>query len=120
MFNARYRRADEFILDDLGLRNISADMVITGEGRFDRQSMMNKASGIILKEFAPKNIPVFICCGKADLSGIDDLPENVKFIELERYFSSAEESMQKFDEGIKRACGEIANIYNGTKNLTEL
>jgi glycerate kinase len=114
-FKARYKRADEFILDDLGLKNISADVVITGEGSFDRQSMMNKASGIIIKEFAAKNVPVFICCGKADLSGINDIPGNVKFIELKKYFGSVKESMQRFEEGIKRACGEIAEIYNETK-----
>lgn len=111
-FNAKYKKSDEFILDVLGLRNINPDFVITGEGSFDLQSMMSKASGIIINEFAPRNIPVFVCCGKIDTNGINLIPENVKFIELSKYFSSREESKKRFKEGIQKACYEIADIYN--------
>lgn len=43
-----------------------ATMVITGEGRFDTQSLMGKATGGIMRLANIKNVPVAILAGKID------------------------------------------------------
>lgn len=43
-----------------------ATMVITGEGRFDAQSLMGKATGGIMRLANIKNVPVAILAGKID------------------------------------------------------
>lgn len=43
-----------------------ADLVITGEGRFDAQSLMGKATGGIMRLANIKNVPVAILAGKID------------------------------------------------------
>jgi glycerate 2-kinase len=110
-FNAEIVQSYKFILElvnDDNLYNI--DAVITGEGAFDSQSMMKKATGSILEVFNKKSIPIFLCSGTISDETFKNLRENVKAIELIKYFSSKEESMKKYKEGIRSACREIVNI----------
>ena len=48
-----------------------AELVITGEGKIDRQSMDGKVIGKIAALANEKNIPVIALCGKLDLSEDD-------------------------------------------------
>jgi len=101
-FNSRVKFADEFLKTDCGInRNLKPDFVITGEGKFDYQSGLNKAVGIILNEFSEDNIPVFVICGKSEAR--EGISRNVTFIELESFFKNKTESIINFSEGISRA-----------------
>ena len=61
--NAELKSGIETVLDLCGFDRLSAsaDLVITGEGRFDAQSMMGKAIGGI---FARSAAPVAVLCGQ--------------------------------------------------------
>ncbi len=110
-FNAEIVQSYKFILELLNdeiLENISA--VVTGEGAFDSQSMMKKATGSILEIFGNKNIPIFLCSGTISCKTLKNLTANVKAIQLIKYFSSQEESVKMYKEGIKYACSEIVDI----------
>ncbi len=50
----------------------TAQLVITGEGRIDRQTCFGKVIAGILKKTAPKNIPVIAFCGSLQ-AGYEDL-----------------------------------------------
>jgi glycerate 2-kinase len=106
-FNAEEKMATKFINDDLKIHagESAADIVITGEGKLDAQTYLNKGAMIVVNEFASKNIPVFFICGMSD----GDLPdtENLHVIEIAEYFESPEESIQKIDKGIEIACKKI-------------
>ena len=61
----------------------NADFVVTGEGRFDEQSLMGKAIGGILKKTREialvarrKNIPVVVFCGKNAAGSTEGVGEN--------------------------------------------
>ena len=110
-FNAEIVQSFKFILEllnDIDLESI--DAIITGEGAFDSQSMMKKATGSILEIFDKKNIPVFLCSGTISDETLKNLGENVKAIQLIKYFSTKEESIRKYKVGIKSACREIVII----------
>ena len=65
------------------------DLLITGEGSFDNQSLMGKAVGGVIEKANKKNhtsqsipslLPVYVFCGKSKVDF--DLPENVKVIPI--------------------------------------
>lgn len=107
-FNAHEKFASDFIRQDLGITSDkhNYDLVITGEGKLDFQTFLNKGSMIIAKEFETKNIPIYFICGVTD----GDLPkiENLHVIELSEFFNSVDESIQKIDKGIDQACRRIS------------
>lgn len=108
-FNAQMKTSEQFILDEIGLREYigKVDYVITGEGKFDSQSFYNKAAGLVIKSFP--EVPIFLCCGI-----IDDieLPDNVVPIELSRFFTSLEESIENTPAALELAAGVIKTYIN--------
>lgn len=107
-FHADVKYADQFIREDLKIHteNNDVDFVITGEGKLDAQTFLNKGALIVVNEFAQKNVPIVILCGSSE----GNLPEieNLKVIEISEYFDSVEESIQKIDQGIEIACRKIS------------
>jgi len=114
-FNAETKKAKDFILEDLGFGKFKneVDYVITGEGSFDTQSVMDKGCGIIINEFQNSAKKIFLVCGKIDAEVKEKLSENVYCIELSKYFNSTEESINNFEKGIEFAVNEIkSKIYS--------
>lgn len=113
-FNAEVKYANDFILKDLGFRKIkdNIDYVVTGEGSFDNQSLMEKGTGIIIEEFKDSVKRIFLVCGIIDKKVKKSLNEKVYCIELQKYFSSKEESIKNFEKGIELASKEISNVLN--------
>lgn len=110
---AKYRFAEEFMRQDLGIvkDRIKPDIIITGEGSFDSQSLHKKGVYLLLHEFLGTGIPVFICAGK-----IKDIPDQFKrpdlhFIEISGYFSTDQECIQNIRSGIKKTVTDILKIY---------
>jgi len=114
-FDAEEKYADQFIKDDLKVDTVTydADLVITGEGKLDSQTFLNKGAFIIVNEFAQKSVPIIFLCGSSE----GDLPkvENLKVIELDEYFDSIEESIEKIDEGIdiasRKICKDVIQLF---------
>lgn len=103
-------RAEDFILRELGLseRENIPSLVITGEGKLDGQTLMNKGGMIILNAFKNSGIPICFITGENILTG---KPDFLDVFELKNYFSSIEESIAYFPKGIYKACGEISQRY---------
>jgi glycerate kinase len=116
---AEIKYSRDFILNDIGAGTIlrNGNIVITGEGKFDRQSLMDKAPGVIIDYFGNSDSPVFVICGIADAEVLTKLPGNVTVIEMQKYFSSAAESIREFKTGIKKACNEIQDIIRNGYRL---
>lgn len=68
--NARLERGVEMVLDAIGFDVIisSADLVITGEGRVDFQTLTGKTPYGVLKRARKQNIPVIVIGGSVALS----------------------------------------------------
>lgn len=54
-----------------------ADLVITGEGRFDSQTLMGKGPGCVIKMACEQDIPVAVVCGVMD-DGLDHQVAGIK------------------------------------------
>jgi glycerate kinase len=52
---------------------LGADLVITGEGRFDSQSLSGKAPIGILEIASKRSVPVALICGQATLNSSDEI-----------------------------------------------
>jgi glycerate kinase len=66
---AHVRSGVEVVMQALGLREriAAADLVITGEGRFDASSLRGKVPAGVIAEAARSGTPVAILCGRADV-----------------------------------------------------
>ena len=66
---ARLRRGVDMVLDAVGFDSIieGADLVITGEGRIDNQTLTGKTSYGVLQHASRQNIPVVALAGLVDL-----------------------------------------------------
>ena len=108
--NPSVMNAGEFILKELGLLNKCAnpDLIITGEGKLDKQTLMNKGGMIVLNSYKKSKIPVCFIAGENILN---KKPEFLDVLELKNYFSSIEESIAYFKTGIFKACEEISRRY---------
>jgi glycerate kinase len=58
----------EWMIEAAGLRDLlpGADLVITGEGRYDAQSGMGKLTGRVVAEARRAGVPVLLVCGRVD------------------------------------------------------
>ncbi len=107
-YDAELIPAESFIKNFLGINSkaLSPDLIITGEGKLDEQTLMGKGIGVILNEFpAVKKV---IICGTSDLKG--GLKDS-KIIELKKFFQSEEDSMKFFEKGIELAVEKIVADY---------
>lgn len=83
-------------LCDFEKRASDCDLIITGEGSFDKQSVMGKTIGGILKRCG--KVPVVVFCGKSDgtiATGIKDVVEISKGMELEEAIKNVESNLEK-------------------------
>lgn len=83
-------------LCDFEKRASDCDLIITGEGSFDRQSAMGKTIGGILKRCG--NVPVVVFCGKSDgttADGIKDVIEISKGLSLDEAIKYTKQNLEK-------------------------
>lgn len=66
--NAEYRSGAELLLETAGFDQMlrGASMVITGEGKADRQTLMGKLPQVILQHAGRMGVPVMLIAGKVD------------------------------------------------------
>ena len=67
--NAELRKGAEMVLDAIGFDEIikDADLVITGEGRIDAQTMTGKLPYAVARRAGAQGIPVLAICGAAEI-----------------------------------------------------
>jgi glycerate 2-kinase len=100
----------QFLIERLKLakRIKQCDMVITGEGKFDKQSFMSKATGIVLQETAKQKKRTIMIVGSSNTQEWRLKRQRTTIYELLPLFSSRRESLRRFKGGIKRTVGSIA------------
>jgi glycerate kinase len=110
-FNAKLIQSFNFVSEIIKYDGVkSFDAIITGEGAFDKQSLMKKATGSMLEIFRNKGIPIFLCCGIIDHEIIKSLETNIKTIQLADYFNSDREAIKHYKKGIRLACFKIVQV----------
>jgi glycerate kinase len=111
-FNASLELAKDFIKEQLNLNQIISDrdIILTGEGSFDDQTLSGKGAGIVLDLATEMKKKVILCCGKVAEGMRDKLGKNVEIIEILSYFNNEAESIKNIEKGIEMACRKINSI----------
>ena len=115
-FDARTIKAKDFINGMLSdkLTEFAPDFVLTGEGAFDKQSLMDKGAKVVIEQCISRNIPVILLCGKIDKNSIKGYGDKVFPIELQSFFESQQDSINNFQKGLELAGkGIIDYIFSG-------
>ena len=104
-FNASTVQAKEFIRKELKLEEKikDKDIILTGEGSFDSQTLNGKGAGIVLNLAMEMNKKVILCCGNVTEDVKEKIRDHVDVIELSSFFGSKEESIANFEKGIELA-----------------
>ncbi|PLS17348.1 glycerate kinase [Bacillus sp. M6-12] len=118
--NARMQSGIEVVMDAINFREKvkSADLVITGEGRLDSQTLSGKVIAGVCKEAGKVAKPVIALCGKLELSN-----QQMETLGLKAGFSlvsgpcTLEDSMRKAEEfAEERIQSIISLILLGAQN----
>ena len=107
--------AKDFITGMLSgkIDEVAPDFILTGEGAFDGQSLMNKGAKVVIDNCISRDIPVFLVCGKIDKNSISSYGDKVFPIELQSFFKNQQESINNFQKGIELAGEKVIDyIFN--------
>ena len=112
--NVRIMTSRNFLIERLKLepKIKSADVVITGEGKFDEQSFMNKATGIVVTEALKRNKQVILIVGSNEMKQKDFKSKSLMIFELSSIFNSKEKAIKYYKRGINKI---ISTIYPDTR-----
>ena len=114
-FNAKITKSRKFIADMFmeEIKHFAPNYVITGEGAFDKQSLMDKGAKVIIDICEAHHIPVFLVSGIIDKNSLTGLGKGVIPIELQAFFKSKNESIENFEKGLEFAAEKIINYISG-------
>ena len=114
--NAKIVTAKEFINGMLmdRINEFAPDYVLTGEGAFDDQSLMDKGAKVVIDHCISRNIPVILLCGRIDKDSTNAYGDKIFPIELQSLFENQQDSINNFEKGLELAGKRIINyIFNG-------
>ncbi len=85
----------------------SADAILTGEGRFDQQSLSGKGTGMIIT-LAGSSRPVLVLCGQ--MGPVEVQAENIRIFPFSRAGLSERESLENPESALRKSV--IASALN--------
>jgi glycerate 2-kinase len=114
--NAEIMMGADFILDLLNFKNhlIWADIVITGEGKFDRQSLQNKAPFVLTKQAKEAGKPVYAIVGINEFSNQTIFEKVFPLVSPSVYKKEALENTEKL---VYKKANELAMMLIETKSF---
>ena len=106
--NADFKRGADMVLDAMNFDEVikGADLVITGEGKVDRQTLTGKLPYAVAMRAKAQSIPVIAVCGRAE---IDKLPEFSRICQVTPHAMPLEEAM-KPDTAIRNIESALAGV----------
>jgi glycerate kinase len=108
--HAELRPGIEVVMDAVGFREraATADLVITGEGRFDEQSLRGKTPAGVMAVAGELGIPVAIVAGQADPrpDGVEVASLAERF-GLERAMSDTRPALEELAEELARSAERL-------------
>jgi glycerate kinase len=101
---ARLRPGVEVVMEAVGLRRQmeASDLVVTGEGAFDRQSLHGKVPAGVLQAAAESRVPAVVLAGRADIE-----PPGVEVFDLAGRFG-LEAAMERPEPLLADLAAEVA------------
>ena len=112
VFNAKLEEGFELLAKQTNLKRIlkEMDLVLTGEGNFDAQSIYGKLPYKIAQLTKKYNIPTLLFAGKAGLKKVSGFPQ-LKIYETIPKNTSLEDAMQQATENLSASLERVLNDY---------
>lgn len=90
------------IMEDSGFeeRLSGSDLVITGEGRLDEQTLRGKVVDIVCRMASSRNIPVLVVCGQNTLQNLPARMKDATIVSLTSRFPETGQAMSSAREGL--------------------
>jgi len=110
---AEVRPGADYIMELVGFDEAfdSAELVVTGEGRFDRQTLSGKGPGAVIDRGRDAGVPVWVVCGAAELAA-DEAPGVTGIVEL-LSLAPAETCMSHPAAVVRQAGERLAELLRG-------
>lgn len=107
-FNANIKSAFDTLINDSNLikKMEQADIIVTGEGKFDKTSLIGKGANAVLKLAERLNKQIILCCGQIEDSVEQELHENIQIIKMNKY-SNSSNYRSNFEKEVDNACNKI-------------
>ena len=101
---ARLRPGVEVVMEAVHLRERleGVDLVVTGEGRFDEQSLHGKGPAGVIRAAAEMRVPALVLCGEATVS-----QPGIRVTSLVGRFGM-EQALQRADRSLEQLAAELA------------
>lgn len=115
LFSATMRSGVDLIIDETGGEHLldNAEVLITGEGKIDAQTLHGKAPAGIAKRARNRNIPVVAVCGQNQLDGASASEMFEVIYSLSDYEADVNECIRNPLPILTRMGGDIAQRYLG-------
>ncbi len=102
----------DFLRDQLPLDKWAgkADLIITAEGKLDRQTLYGKAPLCVIEAAARAGKPVLFVCGTYEDNALRKLPQNLHLtlVSLADFAKNKQDSIKNAAKYLRRICGEIS------------
>lgn len=102
---AEVRPGADYIMELVGFEDAfsSAELVVTGEGRFDLQTLNGKGPGAVIDRGREAGVPVWVVCGAAELTA-EEAPGVTGIVELRSL--APDETCMTHPAAVVRQAGE--------------
>jgi len=120
LMGGRLKRGVQAILDTVNFdeKLDGADLVITGEGRLDGQSLGGKVLSGVLERTRPRNIPVVAIVGDVDDSAYRAYDAGVSAIfSINRLAIPFERAMQRSKEDYRRTLEDVMRLIRAAEQM---
>lgn len=111
--NLQITTSNEFLKGSLKLDDHieDNDLILTAEGRFDEQSLLNKASGIIVEKAIKQNRIVVIITGECTVD-FNNYRNSPIIFELVKLLGSKKRAIEEYKAGIELAIDQLCNMLH--------
>ena len=108
----------ELVADAVGLRQRveASDLVVTGEGRFDTQSLRGKVPAGVAKLAQEEGLPCVVLAGQAEVGRRDAAAMGVEeIVTVAELLGSPVAALQAGADGVRRVAAQLARAWGNTR-----
>jgi len=107
-FNAKIKSAFDSLINNKKLikKMEQADIIVTGEGKFDKTSLIGKGASAVLNLTKKMNKKIILCCGQVEENIEKELSENIQVIKMNKYSDSSNYRLN-FEKEVENASNKI-------------
>lgn len=111
-YNAKIITSEKFILEFLDMKNLieKSEIIVTGEGKFDSQSLLKKGTGVIINKSLELNKKVFLICGSSEVTNEFIENPDIEIFDFSKIYKSKEESIKNYKLALEKSAARLIDL----------